>query len=354
MNDITKNIFNKIDSNTYIKIKELQNNFLLNSTLYVSGFAAGIVGYPLAFYIISGGICLSQLLNTYTTYNGCEQYTKEIREIINLYNVFLDNYIKLNNTLELSHPLEIYKLYDFALYNGLLSKNNNFNYNKNDSFEFEYKLGLKVLTGSGVCRHISGLLDDIYNKLNLESCSTSAYIPNKEKMLELLLESMIKNLKYQGSICFDAIELESIDDAIKYTEELYNNIKTKKMPFTHNKPNHVVNLVSSNNVGYIIDPTNKLIYKKEYEFSEKEALSAILIYQNETAIQIDKKLGDNLVKRKILTLPNSSYEEDSIILQNTLELCNSNMDIISRFSIDNRELIDDINSKMIKVRKKVK
>ena len=94
---IIKNIFNQISTNTYEKTRDisliapvfitLTNSFMNNQILL----------------LLSPLLILAEILGNYLTYSKNIEKTKNIVEIKNLYQEFLNNYNKLNLLFEFKH-----------------------------------------------------------------------------------------------------------------------------------------------------------------------------------------------------------------------------------------------------------
>lgn len=109
-----------------------------------------------------------------------ETYYNELNKIrFKLYYEYISNLsclIKENSYDDNSLSYSI--LYNILLNNGLLSVPSFFNYKiyKYDSDDFFNNItGARVISGYGVCRHISSMLSDILEKLNYSACNI--YVP---------------------------------------------------------------------------------------------------------------------------------------------------------------------------------
>ena len=79
-------------------------------------------------------------------------YVDDRLYVNHLYGIFLNEYYKLNKTLELENPIQIYALFHKLVYSGYLSKGKVFNTNisdisDDDRLKYELILGFRKLKG---------------------------------------------------------------------------------------------------------------------------------------------------------------------------------------------------------------
>ena len=175
-------------------------------------------------------------INSYEFTELEEKYTELVKQ--------LANFFKSNNILE---PISILSTYSYLIKNGYLSFDHKFFYEKSID-DCIYLLGTNVISGFGVCRHITTLLTDIYKELGYDSYNISMVF-EKTKSLSRQKYSSInekKDLKYY----------------LKKIQFILNS----------NLYNHLVTLVNTDNGSLIIDPTNDIV---SYVNQSKRILSAI-------------------------------------------------------------------------------
>lgn len=349
--NILENVFANMNYKTYKKLNKVSN---IGSIYAIANpFVVGVLEAPIAEIALITYCIASQCYFLTTLSADCEKYTKEISEITNLYNILIDNYVKFNNTFELKNPIEIYRLYNYMLYRGYLSKDGEFYFGHNNIGDINSLLGVNVVTGNAVCRHISSMLNDIYQKLNINSCTCSAYLNENDSMI-ILLDKQISLLKSQLNLTIDDREKELLQKLLIDIKKLRNNLKPKFDFLNRRSSNHMINLVSQDDIGYIIDPTNKHIYKKDSDITnmDKDILNSYVISSENTILKLTKKRGEYDKKREILLLPNSSDEEDKKIITKINSLCIYNRDIFEKFKIENNDLYNEINNNLVKIKKK--
>lgn len=283
-----------------------------------------------------------------------DKYPIQILEIKKLYDMLIDNYVILNNSLELNNPIEIYSMFNFMINNGYLSKNGTFNFGLNNTVDIKCLLGANVITGNAVCRHISSMLNDIYNRLNINSYTCLSYC-YKNKLIIMLIEKFIDLLTKQLNVTTNNEERNEIQILLTNSEKYKNFLKFHYLRKKSSK--HMINLVSQNNIGYIIDPTNEHIYKKDFDFINlcKEILKSYVVFDDTMTLKLIRN-GDIFDKNleEILLLPDSNLEEDKILIEKVNSLCEKNIDLLDKFRIENKDLYYEINNKLIKVKIKTK
>ena len=108
-------IFNQISTNTYEKTRDISLIAPVFITLTNSFMNNQII------LLLSPLLISAEILGNYLTYSKNIEKTKNIVEIKNLYQEFLNNYNKLNLLFEFKTPLEVYALYAHLLNDGYLS-----------------------------------------------------------------------------------------------------------------------------------------------------------------------------------------------------------------------------------------
>ena len=176
-NEYFKNKRNLINSREFIR-KTLMD------TLDTAKFNASLITTGCIPPEFSGMIFVIQLYSIYfhTCYNALNIFfkkeNKEYLKLIEKYNTFINEIAELFRSFGELDIYEINVLYNILLYQGTFSKTDTFSYYKYaiDNAEIE-TLGSRVTSGTGVCRHISANLLDIYKKLGYKGfeieCSNS-------------------------------------------------------------------------------------------------------------------------------------------------------------------------------------
>lgn len=347
----------KIDYEAYCKIKD--------NSLYASlGFAGmGILGAPAVFTLP-----LEMFLFTVyyvLAFTDGDKYTKNVFEINQLYQEFINNYIKLQNTFHLKNPIEIYSMFTFLLNRGYLSKNRISVFDNMHAYDIKSLFGVDVINGVSVCRHRASMLDDILCASNVDSRVLSVYLRDNVSVLEINDQAKTSWRQiydwYSGS--------SSLLDkrALKLMENLLSNYSANDLlPIefrsefidTSDKSekitgNHMITCCTYENNSYFLDPTQSRIYRvldKKKKILYDEYDDGVLIRGNDLNIFGAKE------KKKILndclSLPFVMKDVEDELIEKTLYLCRNNLDIFEIFYKDNSELYSEIGNKLKKVRKK--
>lgn len=343
-------LFKNMEFDTYKRLRTISS--LGSNVAIISPVLIQLSENLLVDLLLVSSIALSEIYYFATNINDrCEKYTKDGIQLLKLYKEFLQNYNKLNNTLNLVHPVEIYEMFNYMLYKGFLSKDGKFIFDDEKVVDERSFLGLNIMSGQGVCRHIATMLSDIYNEMNINSCTCTAYYDSNQllskKTIELiaLLENNLKEETNEIAI----IEIERLLDTAK---KLKNDVKPNFEPIKKNTGNHLITLASKDDIGYILDPTNKAILKKDTETKSRDILKSTVISSELEKMKLCKSRGEYDKKRNILSLPNSSEYEDEIIINRTNKICKDNADLLEKFRMENKELYEEIDNGLSKIRKK--
>lgn len=216
-----------------------------------------------------------------------------INEIQKIYDEIIRHYSKLNRIFDFNNPVEIFALYVYAVEKGYLSFHHNFEYGQTDEDvekEISGLSGVEIILGHGVCRHFSGMLNDIFKESGVESkkCYVFSYDESK------------KNLYI---------------------------------------PNHVIVVAKDDGVMYILDPTNSLIFKPG---DSKSIYVSEDIYAYISPFE-RLKLGKNLEF--------SSREDDETQMNKSKKICSENRDILKSFYKENKDLYEEIVQKKLSLQK---
>lgn len=314
-NELLKNIINNIDYKTYIKIQKIikfsgVGLFSLSATTD-SKFSD--LYKTLSLMIVIYGETLSRE----------REFTSDYNKIKIEYQEIVKNYNKMNKLFNLNDPIEVYTMFNHLLYNGYLSVNKKFEYYKKEN-DIDSKLGVNIITGQGVCRHISSLLTDILIDYGIEASSLVVYI-NKENEISLKDKKFLEILKI-----------------------LPNYIQEKQAEMYGN---HAISCAFKDDKSYYLDSTNKftgrindnkIIVCDDYKFIPK---------LNMTKFINEKMQYLKLKQRLIDSNPSISKEEEKILIDKTINICDDNRDIFEKFYNENKEIYQEINAKVLKLKK---
>ena len=291
--------------------------------------------------------------------NG-KNYTKDIVQIRNLYQEFLKNYNKLNKTFNLSDPIQIHTMFYYLLYEGYLSKDKDFQFSNKQARDIDYIYGANVITGQGVCRHISTMFTDILNDYGIQSNNLVVYFRNydvnvkiniidkpkytKEELINYARTHIEDEEKY--NLVMKVIE-RLVDEYNKSIEISLEKVYEKKL-FKSFLVNHMISYAFQDGKSYFLDPTNKSIYRMSKSNNH-------ILYDDEYELKISpinsilrlSRYSNNCL---INQYPSVSKEEEKMLIEETVKLCNKNIDIFENFYSENSDLYKDISSKVLKIK----
>lgn len=357
--NVFKNICGSIDHNTY---KSLQN------TLGMSTIGLAVANELTSQYpLINNSIDILSY-TTLVAYLGMvltkgKEYTKDIKQIRELYNYFLNNYNKLNKIFDLSNPVEIHTMFNYLLYKGYLSKDKEFQFSGKQARDLNGLSGVNVIAGKAVCRHISGMLTDILNEYGIESSQLGVYSKNYSININILKEQKHTKEELVNWVRMHITDEQIYEFVMKLIDELIDsrnkNIEISsemiddKNILKRKIGNHAISFAFIDGKSYFLDPTQTRIYRMKesngdilYDSECDEIpirlLSSILLNDLKGYLQMKKRLSN--------PCSSISLEEEQALIKATLDKCKNNMDIFEQFYADNCELYDDISSKILKLR----
>jgi len=359
MNKLFKDFCGKINFETYKNLK---------STFFASGLSVGIVDnillYDNAFSDLM--MCLFMCAYMYLEWSNGINYTKDINEINVLYKEFISNYNKMNKMFGNNEPISIYALYNYLLYEGYLSLNHEFKFTNKNVCDLSIISGASINRGVGVCRHISSMLRDIYNDYGIDSLSLGCLLRRREIDVKAVSKeeySREDNLDIINKFNFSdeqkEVLIQTMDELIAsdvFVKYVIKYVADKKWKVKR-AGNHAITYALYDDEQYFLDPTQSRIYRL------KEGQKGILYDSFDDNIDI-KKRSINILNKTVfdeLTVDKNrifipgesiSLEEEKKILESVRKNCLDNKDIFEKFYNENKEIYEEIDSKMNKVRKK--
>lgn len=344
-------------SMTHKQYKTLEN---ISNVSALAGLPNIFLSMPPTFELVLGSYALLSAIYYFKSIkNNYEKYTKDMVNLINLYNSLIEDYTKLIHTLELTHPTEIYQMYNKMLYNGHLSYNGEYKFGDSPNEDISYLMGANVITGKAVCRHTASMLRDIYECYGMSSQTLPVNCFIGEELMKGIKES-IKLMKKEILNSNDEKFIELMTKSLFMLEEIYASYKKELRMVDKGLANHVITLVGHDNTCYMFDPTNQTIFHKDSTFLIDSPLTSPIVSSKTEFTKICDKKSTFLPKekRKVTTqnllLPDSCEEENQAIITTTNNLLDRNQDIIHGFADQHRELYEEINNSLLKVRKRMK
>lgn len=291
-----------------------------------------------------------------TTMSFAEIYTKDIKEIKEIYNELIKDYAILIEDFDFRNPIEIYALYNYMLYNGYLSKTENYKQAEPLYGDIFSLLGANIVTGTGLCRHDASFLSDVYNKVGIDSQVLPIYLNTNETTV-YEIKNFITILEIELKTTTDQNRKKEIYELIKIYKDKLKNIKSKFEPLKKRVGNHVITLSSYEGNCYFVDPTNEIMYKKSNLDFSNDILNQYLV-SNKTGLVKIAKSGlfnhklDKDATRKKLDLTETGEFEDNNIFSFSTKLCEENEDIIDIFRNQHIGLYNELDNKLSKIKTK--
>ena len=193
----------------------------------------------------------------------------EFKQLKEAYREILKKYVKLNNDFDFKKPLDVYALFDFAYNCGVFDCIDDGEYtpNKYDS----YFMSEQALNNHGVCRHIAGMLNDIYTELGLTS-STVVLASQKYKETTKEVE-MPPEVEEQMKRIQQAIQIEingkvMNPDIFEVGKPTVFETRLEALPITDKavkRGDHLITQVNYDGKTYLLDPSKRNIFVPETE-----------------------------------------------------------------------------------------
>ena len=244
------------------------------------------------------------------------EYERQIIEIRSIYKQLLENYHELNKVFGLDNPTEIYTMFEYLLRGGYLSKNKEFEsgFRPKEQDNKDLSFGVVIFNGSGVCRHMSELLVDVFRTFEIKSqwltIKVNAQIHHPDSLTRFLRVFLGNH----------AVTL-AVKDGKCYFFDVINSTIHRVSP---------------------INP-NVLIPKEERDYTTEEIYNINLILHYLLDFHLKTKSVREI--KSWLLLPSSSFEEDKIMMERVHNICEGNQDIFERFYQENNEGYHEISSK---------
>ncbi len=216
-----------------------------------------------------------------------------IDEIQKIYDEIIKHYIRLNKVFDFNNPVEILALYVYAVEKGYLSLHHNFEYRQTyDDLKKEIfgLSSLEIILGHGVCRHFSGMLNDIFKESGVDSKRCYVFLADEGK----------KNL---------------------YT------------------PNHAIVVAKKDDLMHILDPTNSIIFKPGDSNSIYVSGKHYVYINPYERLKLGKKLEF------------TSEKDDETLMNRSKKICSENRDMLKSFYKENKDLYEEIAQKKLSLQK---
>lgn len=301
-------------------------------------------------------------------YSDGEKYTRDVNELRSLYNEFIKNYNSMNKEFSFNEPISIYTMFHFLLGNGYLSLNKEFHMNSDNCYNLYGVLGSDVIANYGVCRHVSSMLTDILNDMDISSMNVICYVPNDKFEFYAVDKgeySRDKNMEFVSEHVTSLNEKEMLLEKFKYLEEHEIYLAVRYLPMTRRDKklsrvgNHLITYSLYQDKSYYLDPTSFLTFRMD-DLKKGSLVSpkGKNIYIKKEQLHRMNELSDREIKDFLGNMekfPESvPFIESDEIIASTIDICTENMDMFDKFYNDNVELYGEIVNKLVKIKKKRK
>lgn len=287
-----------------------------------------------------------------------------IKGINSIYNEIISDYNVINRDFGLVHPVEIGALFNSILYGGFLSKDNVFTFRSENVIDLVEISGANIMSGEGVCRHISVLLKDIYKDYGMDACVFNIHLRSRELLFGVDKSSQgyskAKLYHLIDMLIFDEEENQRVKlEADKRLKEVGEHLfllaefdeKIKKF-FV--KPNHRINLVVHNGELSLYDPT----HNKTYKLNESNPKLLIDFVDDWIPISFTFFEAVNEMKlkdaKRYFSMPSLSFEEDYQKMKYARQLYKDNRDIFDKFYDEHEAAYYEITDKIMQLSAKKK
>ncbi len=290
--------------------------------------------------------------------------TKDITNIREIYSEVVADYAKMIKSLELKDPVEISAFFERTYRDGYLSRDKSFSFGDSNARDIPSIFGSNVMTGEGVCRHISYLLDDVYRDMGIDSNLLLLHMRKRILVpsIDMNKKGLTKEELYEFVDC-TTISTEEREYAKSIIDELIDIVgehfsinvaleEVKGRP----RPNHVINFVIHNNKAFCIDPTNACMFKLNRQDPK------FLVDMIDPKVLIDwpsydySRASTKKIKqaKKDILLPSTSFEEDLATRKKIQTFYEENIDKVDCFYRKHNEAYHEITNELMKIKVKQK
>ena len=256
-----------------------------------------------------------------------EKKTEEYQSLKEYYNKVIDNFISFAQSLDIKDPIEIFSLYVYLYRGGYLSYNHQFTYDI-DMKDLSLLNGLDVIRGTGVCRSISSMLTDIYQRIGFNSSNLSVNTNGET----------IQNLSH---LC--PLKLEKSEKGGKFAKVISSFTKVIKLP------NHLITIVDDTKYSYPLDPTNDgILYPSKFGKLRVHNNPKLGMQNYVSVLTLQSLMGNFTTPNKIpgvlrqLNMDTIELSTFEFLYRNTLGIIERNKDKLNSFYEENKDLYERI------------
>lgn len=255
---------------------------------------------------------------------GCYTFSENGRRLKEVYETIVKEVFSFMEGAGFEDPVSVFAIYVYMLRSGFLSYNGKFFFDER-SKDFLQGMGIDVIRGKGLCRHIASMLFDIYQEFGFDSAL-------------LLTNSVISSIRRKG-LCDVKMNKGFIDEV-----PIYESVKSRIV----RKPNHLINICSDGDNSFILCPTGDIMFD-EIKFGRflivDRFKDKMLFYNSKKMNEVYEKflvLKEEEDIKRILAQPIVNYDSYKDVYLEALAFCQDNTNLLRDFRDSNRALYDSI------------
>ena len=255
-------------------------------------------------------------------------YKKQCKVVEEFYKSYI-NFVAyfINSLIYNPSSEEIMYIYCYLLYNGYLSKDNDFKF-LFPEYEIPFKYGLSVISGKGVCRNVGTLFEEILKEFKFE---TYGIITDSNEQTK---QHYIITRHYK-----DLTEL-NLEEFIKETDEYFkNNIVTTGDHFE---------VLTLDNKWKLLDPSNCVVFNFSNKNNGFKALNRIKLWSLSSFDRCNIDTTLKLYKTfKDMYMYSDESHENIEMQKDCYKLCENNKQKIISFYEESKYFIDTLGNALI-------
>lgn len=359
MDNLFKNLCDKIDYSSYFKIKK----YLCYSDFSFLIYTIFSKQYSFSEYPNDSCIIALAIVCVLMNFSHGEVYTRDVNKIRSLYNEFLKEYNKLNRLFDLKNPIQVSTMFNYMLYKGYLSRYKHFQFNDDNTNDLCRFFSIDVFSGTSVCRHISSMLVDILNDYGIESNQIFVYskqcyfdlkmissqIKSRNELLDIVASLSVNEDEYNRVVS----DIDSYLSRGQYVDVISRSYDEKDSFLKRVYGNHAIAYSVYDGKNYFLDPTQKKFYKLSSDNCFEIGNYNRKLFIRPLSCFTLNSFGDFLKINRNLLSGYSNVTDDEIknSFNETRKMCNDNIDVLEKFYYDHCDLYKDIVSKTNKLRR---
>lgn len=236
------------------------------------------------------------------------------------YHELVENFTEFLNEQGINDPQHIYEYFNYAMWNGYLSKDKNLQYSV-DRKVYMSNPGMSIASGDAVCLNYADMLSHIFREFGYNSYMAMCYVDSDNAHIEKIRTDKDIERKINPG------DSERID--VLFGNYLLDGI-TKVFG------NHAITCVEDNGEIYIFDPTN-LAYLDKSGFNNVDIVNGSGKFDLR---YLTSMLFDNINIFKVIPSTNNDNYKLEVINKDELVFDNEALD---KFHEENKDIINEID-----------